>query len=328
MLKLFKYLRDTFFKRAPNSKLNLIESEIFKKYEYDIDKTPIVFILASPRTGSTVFFQILTKLFGWTYFSNFVDQYSSDNPVIGKILEDKLLESEANTTISLSSSYGETNGLHEPSEASRILQNWFEWRHPSEINAVNIKNNQQTHMEKTISSYFKITNQPIIIKNAWNCFRVEKLAAVFKNSYFIWLRRDIVDSSYSDLLARKRKGDPSTVWNSATPKNYREIQKLNYIAQVVEQQVTYNEKINRDLNSYINPDRFIEVWYEDLAEKPEQVLSMLSEHAAKALSININYNPEIMDSVKIKRSMHTVKDKDLDEIKKYVKENHSTYIKE
>ena len=256
--------------------LETIESLFFDRYASSLDKdvVPMVFILGSPRTGSTLFYQLIINFFDFFYFSNLINNHFAEHPVVGAALQHQL---EPNPDVSYKSRYGKTEGEFGPSEASYVFRNWFGGGHPSQIVSSEVLPGKDKHLCQSLQSIYALFGKPILIKNAWNCFRIEALAQRFANAYFIWIRRDITHAALSDLEARYRKGDPvATVWNSATTKNYKAIQKLPYWNQVVEQQYEYNRSIGRDLETYAS-ERYIELWYENICARTRITLERLVE---------------------------------------------------
>ena len=120
--------------------IKAIEQELFEQYKLPSKNVPIVFILASPRTGSTMLYQMIAKFLGAQYFSNYVEKNFTRYPLVGTIFE-KGLGGLGTEPKSLFNRYGATLGAHEPSEATGILANWFNWEHPTETKSYSIKNN-------------------------------------------------------------------------------------------------------------------------------------------------------------------------------------------
>jgi hypothetical protein len=155
-----------------------------------------------------------------------------------------------------------------------IFKNWFGGEHPSQTHSCKALPGKAAHLISTMRSIYKLTGQPILTKNAWNCFRIQELSELFPNMHFVWIRRDISLSALSDLKARYRRGGP-TVWNSATTASYLDIQKRPYWEQVIEQQYEYNESIAMDLKRY-SQGQYIELWYEDVCKDTERELEKLA----------------------------------------------------
>lgn len=260
-----------------------LEKEIFNLYpNVDGNAIPIVFILGSPRTGSTLVYQIMINFFDFFYISNITNNLFSSAPSVGAAIHHSLY---SNVEVSYNSQYGKTEKLYEPSEGSALMSRWFGGRHPSQIYSKEVLSSEEDHMLKSLGCMHAITQKPIIIKNAWNCFRVKNLSSLFPNSKFIWIRRDIGDSATSDLKSRLNQGN-SRIWNSATTHNYREIQQRPPHEQVVLQQYEYNTAIESDLNRYAKK-RYAEIWYEDLCRNTNYELQKLQ----KFLNMQIKDKP-------------------------------------
>ena len=176
--------------------LSKIEETLFK--EFCKEKiSNIVFILASPRTGSTPFYQALVSSSGCPYISNFTNTYFSEYPVIGLSIQHG-----TKSVDSLKSKYGKTNNLFGASEGSALFANWFGGGHPSQEVSSEAKEEKKSHFEKTVNSISALYGKPLIIKNAWNCFRIQSIVNIFPMAKFIWLKRDIGEAAKSDLEAK------------------------------------------------------------------------------------------------------------------------------
>jgi len=258
-----------------NEAIKKVEELFFRKFSQGIRSgdVPLVFILASPRTGSTLIYQLLINFFSFFYFSNFVNDLFSETPVVGAALDLSVYQSRS---VSYKSAYGKTPGPHGPSEASFVFRNWFGGDHPSQTRSCKVNAGKKQHFVLTMKSIHKMTGLPILAKNAWNCFRIQELTRLFPRIHFLWVRRDIRASAISDLEARYRRGGPY-VWNSATTANYQEIQKKPYWEQVVEQQYEYNRSIAIDLDRFCRA-QYLELWYEDVCDYPERELERLDQY--------------------------------------------------
>jgi len=255
--------------------IRFAEDVLFDRFASALDTTdvPLVFILGSPRTGSTLVYQVLINYFDFFYFSNFIADHFSVYPAVGAVLDQAL---NPRDITAYESEFGKTKGMWEPSEASAIFKNWFGGEHPSQTKSSNVLSGQDVHIQKTMKSIFSLTGRPVLSKNAWNCFRIAAIMELFPRSSFVWVRRDIRESAISDLASRYKHGG-ATIWNSATPSNYLEIQKLPYWQQVVEQQYEYNKTIEADLRQF-SRGQFIEVWYEEMCRDAEGQVARLRDY--------------------------------------------------
>lgn len=258
----------------------------------------MIFILGSPRTGSTLIYQIMINFYNLFYFTNLTNNYFYKYPLIGSLISAPFIKDSG-----YESDHGKTNGLFGPSEGSYVFKNWF--------GAGNsILPNKTLHMKNTLNNICKFTNKPLIIKNAWNCFRIGAIYSLFPNAMFIWIRRNIIVAAYSDLEARYIRGGPH-VWNSAPTSNCAEIQMLPYWEQVVEQQYEYNEIIRYDLNKFYS-GKHIELWYEDICSDLENQISRISKF------FGMNTTKMNLPAFEMKIPPHN---EDFVKIKKYVNNN-------
>jgi len=257
-----------------------------------------LFIVGSCRTGSTPIYQLVINLFDVFYFTNLINKDYYENPALGcKIQKDSILSYNHN---SYDSDYGKTEGDLGPSEGSSIFQNWFGGGHPSEIKSFDFLSiDKKNHMIKTINDIHDIMEKMIVIKNAWNIFRIKVISKAFPNSRFLWIRRDIREASLSSLNARYYRDDLNA-WNTATPKNYKELCKLPPYQQVVEQ----HYELDKTIKDNIPKGRYIEIWYEDLCLDTENTVKRLKKYFN--MNVNISEIPklQIINSKEIEKGDH------------------------
>ena len=150
----------------------------------------------------------------------------------------------------MTSSFVKVDGALQPSEGSNPFKNWCGGGHPSEIRSKEILKNKISYIRKTINSIESLTQKNLIVKNAWNCFRIESLYKNIPGALFIWIRRDIIQSAFSEFLARKVMGGNDAGWSSATSRNYLELKKLQIWKQTLENQYEYSRAIKSALKKY------------------------------------------------------------------------------
>lgn len=252
-----------------------LERDLLRQFDRGGEPTP-VFILGAPRTGSTALYQAMAIAYRLPYISNLANDETPDNPIVGIL---RSFGQWTGDTGRLQNRHGKTSGEHAPSEGSAIMMRWCGGGHPSELQSSGVLESRRDHMAATLRAVEGATRRPLLIKNAWNCFRVASLAQTFPKAGFIWIRRDIGAAAASDLAARyASKSDPDT-WNSATPRNLPDLQLRPYWEQVVENQFEFSRAIEEA--APFAEGRFLELWYEDFCAYPDQVL----EHMTEALDM-------------------------------------------
>ncbi|GMQ83163.1 MAG: hypothetical protein BMS9Abin05_2650 [Rhodothermia bacterium] len=228
-----------------------------------------IFILGAPRTGSTIFYQAVCSWFDLPYISNFTNDCFPQIPIVGLSIQRAMP-----VDVGFDSRYGKTEGAFQPSEGSAVMTHWFGGGHPSELVSARVLDGAELHFRSTIAAAEALFEAPLVMKNAWNCFRVRSIAETLPSARFLWIRRDIAEAATSDLKARYTTKGSANTWNSATPLNVEELRNLDPAAQVVENQVAFNESIGNAL-SRLGQDRWKAVWYEDFCADPDGVLSSL-----------------------------------------------------
>ncbi|HZZ79722.1 MAG TPA: sulfotransferase [Gemmataceae bacterium] len=238
----------------------------------DLAQVPVVFILGAPRTGSTAFYQGVARYLQLPYFTNLASSLFPTFPALTAPLQRQV---QASIEIEFTSAYGKTEGAFQPSEASGVLRNWFGGGHPSQLLSTTLLPGKKDHLIRTMAFFHQTFGAPLVIKNAWNCFRIAALADALPRAFFVWIRRDLVPSALSDLAARFIvQGNPG-VWNSATPANVEELRQLPYWAQVVENQFEFTRAIDTGLRHHAT-DRHAQIWYEDYLRDPTGTLNELA----------------------------------------------------
>lgn len=237
-----------------------------------------VFVLAAPRTGSTVLYQALTESLSLPAITNHANSETPEHPAVG-IIASHGARIGGGARADFGSRYGKTDGAHGLSEGSAIFTRWCGGGHPSEIVSPGVLPGRAEHMRATLAAVEAATGKPLVLKNAWNCFRLADLAARFPNAGFIWLRRDVFAAAESDLAARHAVQGDAHAWNSATPRNVEALQALTPEAQVLENQFEFSRAV-ADAGAALRPDRFAEVWYEDFIAAPDAVMQRLAARLA------------------------------------------------
>lgn len=280
----------------------------------DAAQAPVLFVLGSPRTGSTLFFQALVRAFRMPYLCNLAnDAFASAPALVAPMLHHVL----PTLDITFTSAYGKTSGAFQPSEGSGVMRRWCGGGHPSQLKSTAVLSDQRSHMTQTLAAYAKIFGKPLVIKNAWNCFRIRDLAEQFPRAYFLWIRRDLEKSAISDLAARYIVQKDPLVWNSATPARVEELSKLPYWAQVVENQYEFSRAISEAFERYA-PQSHGVYWYEDFLAAPQQVLERISRDLTPHFG---DTRAEPIELQPAERSPRPLQPGDEESLKRYVAEH-------
>ena len=296
--------------------LNVIAHPLEKLWsnEKDIkylDMFPPIFIIGSPRSGTTVLYQLLCKHLQFGYINNFVSNWPKAPLTATKLYKHF---SKNSNPIDLNSKFGNSFHMSGPSEYGQFWYRWFERSHKFKLNNNNIKK-----LRIEISGLTKIHQRPLIFKNVVHSMRILALRKVFRESVFIVLKRKKLDIAQSILNARihlyNDKSHPFSVVSSQDQ---------------LDSQISYGRAIISQINSiYSNIDlagdtlgknKFIFVKYKDLCDNTEKVLKNIQNELEKR-NQNIPFNKnKVPDKLKYSTGQK-VSDEDYkllkNEIKKY-----------
>jgi len=244
-----------------------MEQALFQSCHDGIEAPTTIFILGAPRTGSTYLYQLVIRLFGLPFISNLTNAYFPTTPIVGLALQHGI-----DVDITYKSRYGKTDGPFQPSEGSGPMIHWFGGGHPSQAVSRTFLDGRSAHFLNSLTVCEVLYGgRPLVIKNAWNCFRVDCIAAALPKARFVWIRRDIREAAGSDLEARLKTKGSLSAWNSATPANVEALVARPPHEQVVENQYEFSRAIQRSFET-LSTDRWTELWYEDLLRDPRVVI--------------------------------------------------------
>lgn len=255
--------------------MGLSDLEAIEAHIFDISSAKehpeALFILGAPRTGSTLLYQMIVSSFDLPFLSNMTNDTLAHVPIVGIALQRGLQRA-----ISFQSQYGKTTHPQEPSEASAVMMKWFKSGHPSQRVATDFKLGSVQHMRRTFAATEHLFKAPLVVKNAWNCYRIQTIARALPKAKFVWICRDIKASALSDLRARQETKHDLNSWNSATPANYTNLLERPPHEQVVENQFEMNTAIKMGLLAHAK-NGWIKLFYEDVVRDQAVALNQVSE---------------------------------------------------
>ena len=232
-----------------------------------------LFILGAPRSGSTLLYQLLLRHFNAAYISNLMALAPSRMISIGK-----MLKKYHRVTIVKNSHFGYIKGLFSPSEAGAVQRFWFEDnRQPEET----------VRLRNTIIALSDIYDGPLIIKNLFNLFRMDRIRSIVPEARFIHIRRDYSFNAQSLLLARRENNGTENIWWSIKPLGYEKTLDQSPEFQVV-WQIMQTEKLIYDFCSLQKPVEYIHIEYEDLWKNTAVTLKNISDWLEIPLKKNIS----------------------------------------
>ncbi len=252
-----------------------------------------VFIVAPPRSGTTLLYQLMTGYMATCYFTNLAQrlrvQGSEIVPVTAAYLV-KWLKLDQSGDGAFESYYGATEGWGGPNEANGIWERWFpEEEHSVPPGYLSARDRQGVYRAVAVTE--RVFDRPFVNKCIRNSVRIEALAEIFPTALFVECTRDRLDMAQSIFIARAREfpfelegtQDLSQQWWSVRPKEYDSIKNKGIIEQVCEQ-VFYVEQSIIAARRALGKDRFFTVDYRDLCQSPrrelDRIVRFMNDHGA------------------------------------------------
>ncbi|MFW6271764.1 MAG: sulfotransferase family protein [Desulfosalsimonas sp.] len=226
------------------------------------DITGIVFIVGAPRTGTTLFYQVLTNMLNVGYLSNLSNLFYH-SLMTGMVFHDRLFGARPHN--SFISDNGRTRRWIDVNESGKF---WYQW-YPKDTPCLDDEVLAGTDFSEMVSTIRRIQarlGKPLVFKNQTNSQRVSSLARLFPDSFFIHVTRDPLATAKSIIRQRKRMLGSPEKWYSIKPENYEQIKNFDYVEQVVRQIYGVDQMIKRDF-AQLDADRCMTVKYEDLGQK-------------------------------------------------------------
>lgn len=277
--------------------LCLKDSEI-KLINEKTKEYPIVFIMGSLRSGTTLLEQWLASTGEFAYPSNLLSRFYGV-PIIGSKIVRLLTETKYNFRNEImdfkgestyESSNGKTQGALEPNEF------WYFWRRflPEDIWNYNdeqlMKYVDINTMTKEMWGIAREFDKPLALKGLICNYNIGFLNSIFSKALFIWIRRDLEKTVQSVLKARERQYGTSKQWYSFRIPEYEDLMMIDDMEEQVRGQINcINNAVKKGLEK-VKDEKKICINYEDFCRSPEKLYFEIHEKLrGQGYSINKRY---------------------------------------
>jgi len=253
---------------------------------------PPLFIISSPRSGSTLLYELMAHYFDVSYMTAPLAYTYGISNLSARILKHLLRQPSAE----FQSEYGKIRGIFSPSEHTYYWNKWLpektdkgHYYAPEDIN-----NNDYVVLRRSIASLSNITENPWIFKNLYLSISAGALSQIIPDARFLILHRDPLFVVQSVMRGREIKSKGQ--WWSVKPPDYRSWVNLP-IWQQVTRQVFYADRIPTVELRSLASERTFEVEYNDLCKDPRYILKTLEEwlrplgyHKRNQVHIPLHFN--------------------------------------
>lgn len=232
-----------------------------------------IFILAPPRSGSTITYQILSTALSCTYLSN-LNNLLFATPALGFKLSSKKCN---NHISSFKSERGFVDGLCGEAEGLKF------WNYWGGCDIIESKVNNNISQLNKLKNVLNSLEYPFLSGFLGHVFSLEILYKIFPNALFIHLKRDLLSNAYS--LTQFRQIISGT---SSLPDNID--MTLPKEEQVVAQIMEIHNRIEKFQNDF--KPNFISLEYEKICQNPNSTIERILDYCNK-----INFKLEASDEI-------------------------------
>ncbi len=288
--------------KIANPLLKRLESGSLKRSTGKL-RYPPIFIIGVPRTGTTLFYQLMLRRFNLAYVPNISGIFYEAPILVAELGKWLLAEHET----SFDSSYGRTKGLMAPHEAGKIWNRWYptEQREGFNYSAENtVDESEKDLMYQTVKGFEDIFDAPFLNKNVMHGVRIRSLVDIFPHALFIQMKRDRLRVAVSILHARTKNEENVSKWWSVMPKEIEHLRDLPYLDQVAGQVYYVEKNISRDIER-VGDWRLKEIHYESLCKSPRKEIRKVRLFAEQN-GLQLDTRAEIPDRFQLSRSKKNV----------------------
>jgi len=225
-----------------------------------LDHAPI-FVVGPPRSGSTLFFQLLVEAFDAGWLANAHMRQPGGAAAIERREHPRATKGDSQYT----SRYGDTDQPWEPHEGTNYWYRFFP-RTPHEMTDADATFRRTRELGAAIRELADACGSPVFFKNSLNTLRLPVIAAALPEARFIHISRDR-EANARSILTGRIKNVGIDQWWSATPAGAEQLAGATPAEQVVWQSDRINEVAERELGRLAD-DRSLHVTYTEVCTDP------------------------------------------------------------
>jgi hypothetical protein len=321
-------LRTPSFKRNPDLEnllhelaiyLTPVEAEIEKKFDTPIK--PPLFLVGNPRSGTSVFMQLLALSDVFAIPTNILSRFYYA-PFIGAKIQELLTNpkfdyknelAEENSNPDLFSNLGRTKGKLAPSEILHFWRRFLPRYDPQYLNEEECEKIDIQGLRRGVAAIESVFDKPFAAKAFMLQYNLDVLLHIFPNCLVINLQRNYIFLMQSILLARETHYNNRSIWWSVKPKQYGYLKDMDFYHQIAGQ-VYYTERALNEQMLRIPNDNKLIIEYEDLCSNPKSVANEINKKYAN-LGLELNMKINMIDKLEPKNTIR-IEAQDIQKLKK------------
>lgn len=282
--------------------LSPIENRIEERFT--CPKTPPLFLVGNPRSGTSLFMQFLSLLGGFAVPSNLLSRFYYA-PYLGAKIQELLTnpkydyKNEMGITqekFDIKSDIGKSEGMLAPSEFFHFWRRFLPRYDPEYLNKDDLKRVDIQGLQKGIASIESVFKKPFAAKAIIIQYNLDILINGFPNCLFVFFRRQEKFVMQSIYQARKRFYGDIEFWWSVKPKEYEILKDMDVYHQIAGQVFFTENSIAQQLNRIHEKSKLI-FWYEDFCLEPNAIADVIIKKYSE-LGYELELNLPILKNLK------------------------------
>jgi len=263
------------FLQALNDHMAPFEEACYQALE---ERWPVLHVFGAPRSGTTLAIQLIAANLDVGYIDHLTASFWRA-PVAGIRLSRKLLGDRR--TSSYESSFGRTEGLHEPHEFGYFwadLLHQHDFLEPSASDAAAI---DWRRVRTVLLNMTHAFGRPLAFKTFFAGWYLAELSRAMPRTCYVYVRRDPVANALSILKMRREYAGSEASWVGIRPRAQDRLEGESPEVQAAGQVHYLTAGFERRLGS-VEQGHVVEVQYEDMCRDPvaflEKVRGVLAAH--------------------------------------------------
>lgn len=231
---------------------------------------PLILILGGSRSGTTLLYQTLAQYLPVSYFNNLSVSFSRSPITGGKWFNRFLRKKKGN----FNNYYGSVSGFNGPNDGFHIWNRWL----GEDRNAVpdDIGAEKTTEMKQFYDAWFEAFGTPFLNKNNRNSLCVKLFTDTFPTVYFVEIRRDPVYVTQSLIQSREAvQGSKYVAWGLGSQDSDPSVNPLGYVDDICQQVYEVEQELDKG-KSLVDPDKYIQLRYEEFCQDPQSIVQKVS----------------------------------------------------
>lgn len=235
---------------------------------------PLIFIVGTPRSGSTLLAQLLPSVLELGHVSNLMARFHGV-PSVGARLQTILLRAPR-CEVDFSAEHGLTREPESTHEFGYFWRRWFPFEETHQVAPEQLAQTDAAGLQRELAGIAAVFEAPVVFKNLILGLHIPPLMSWLAAPLFIDLERSRDAVASSILRARRNSPGGESGWWSLRPPDYAELRELEPREQIAGQILSTRLHIEEALAQIPSKNR-ARVTYEELCESPRGVVSRLRD---------------------------------------------------